>query len=73
MRSTSCGIYVFVGGARLDRVLAVAGFRAVHREALTLPIRIGADVDDVIGYRHRWRDAAECGPGNYDEPLPRAI
>ena len=38
-----------------------------------LPIRTGADVDDVIGYRHRWRDAAECRPGNYDEPLPRTI
>jgi hypothetical protein len=44
------GTYVFADGMRLDRVLAVAGFRAVHREGLSLPLRIGADVDDVIGY-----------------------
>jgi hypothetical protein len=44
------GTYVFADGMRLDRVLAVAGFRAVHREGLSVPLRIGADVDDVIGY-----------------------
>ncbi|HEX6335685.1 MAG TPA: methyltransferase domain-containing protein [Jiangellaceae bacterium] len=44
------GTYVFADGVRLDRVLAEAGFRAVHREALTLPIRLGADADDVVGY-----------------------
>lgn len=44
------GAYVFADGAQLDRVLAGAGFGAVHREALTLPIQLGSDVDDVIGY-----------------------
>jgi ubiquinone/menaquinone biosynthesis C-methylase UbiE len=37
-------------GERMDRVLAEAGFRDVDRRAVTLPIRVGTDADDVVDY-----------------------
>ena len=44
------GSFAFADGDRLDHTLEAAGFRTIDREVLTLPVRIGADVDDVIGY-----------------------
>lgn len=44
------GPFAFADGNRLDHILAAAGFRAVDRRELTLPVRFGTDVGDVIGY-----------------------
>ncbi len=44
------GPFAFVDGDRLDHILEAAGFRTIDRRVLTLPVRIGTDVDDVIGY-----------------------
>lgn len=44
------GPSAFADGNRLDHILAAAGFRAVDRQDLTLPVRIGTDADDVTGY-----------------------
>jgi SAM-dependent methyltransferase len=44
------GPSAFADGKRLDHILAATGFRAVDRQELTLPVRIGTDADDVTGY-----------------------
>jgi len=46
----SYGSYSLGEAARLDHILSEAGFRDIERRAVTLPIRIGSDVDDVVAY-----------------------
>jgi hypothetical protein len=42
--------FAFADGERFDRALAAGGFRHIHREAVDRPVRVGSDVDDVVGY-----------------------
>jgi hypothetical protein len=40
----------FADGDRLTRIVTAGGFRDVAIQALTKPIRVGGDVDDVIAF-----------------------
>jgi SAM-dependent methyltransferase len=44
------GPWAFADGDRLQRLLTAAGFRDIRLETVTRPQRIGADVDDAVGF-----------------------
>jgi SAM-dependent methyltransferase len=44
------GPWAFADGDRLERMLTAAGFRDVRLEPVTRPQRIGADLDDAVGF-----------------------
>jgi SAM-dependent methyltransferase len=46
----SPGPFAFADGERLTRIVTAGGFRDVTLQALTKPIRLANDVDDVVGF-----------------------
>jgi SAM-dependent methyltransferase len=67
------GPFAFADGDRLDHTLEAAGFRIIDREALTLPVRIGADVDDVIGYLLSQPEVQSLLAGRSDSQVSDAV
>lgn len=67
------GPFAFADGDRLDHILATAGFRTSDRRALTLPVRIGTDVDDVIGYLLAQPEVEMLLAGKSDNQVSGAI
>jgi SAM-dependent methyltransferase len=67
------GPFAFADRNRLERTIRAGGFRDVTIEALTRPIRIGDDVDDVAGFIASLPEGQQVLAGQPDEKVAAVL
>jgi SAM-dependent methyltransferase len=67
------GPFAFADGERLTRVVKAGGFRDVTLEAVTKPIRLGDDADDVVAFITSLREGRELFAGKPEAKVVAAV
>jgi SAM-dependent methyltransferase len=67
------GPFAFADGERLTRVVKAGGFRDVTLEAVTKPIRLGDDADDVVAFITSLREGRELFAGKPEAKVAAAV
>jgi len=67
------GPFAFADGERLTRVVKAGGFRDVTLEAVTKPIRLGDDADDVVVFITSLREGRELFAGKPEAKVAAAV
>jgi len=67
------GPFAFADGERLTTVVKTGGFRDVTLEAVTKPIRLGDDADDVVAFITSLREGRELFAGKPEAKVAAAV
>jgi SAM-dependent methyltransferase len=67
------GPFAFADGERLTTVVKAGGFRDVTLEAVTKPIRLGDDADDVVAFITSLREGRELFAGKPEAKVAAAV
>ncbi len=67
------GPFAFADGDRLARVVKAGGFRDVAVQAVTRPIRLGDDADDVVAFITSLREGRELFAGKPEASVAAAV
>jgi SAM-dependent methyltransferase len=67
------GPFAFADGERLTRVVKAGGFRDVTLEAVTRPIRLGDDADDVVAFITSLREGRALFAGKPEAKVAAAV
>jgi len=67
------GPFAFADGDRLTRVVKAGGFRDVKLQAVTKPIRLGDDADDVVAFITSLREGRELFAGKPEAKVAAAV
>jgi SAM-dependent methyltransferase len=67
------GPFAFADDAHLERAIRAGGFREIAIEAITLPVRFGDDVEDVVSFITSLPESRQLFEGKPDEKVAGAI
>jgi SAM-dependent methyltransferase len=67
------GPFAFADGANLERAIRAGGFREIAIEAITLPVRFGDDVEDVVSFITSLPESRQLFAGKPEENVAGAI